>query len=114
MHENDSSLKNLLGFIGLCRRAGHVICGTPLICLALGKRPKPQLVLYAEGASAATRKKLESKCSFYDVRIQMLAISPAVLTNTVGKGGNLAAIAITDSGFAEAILKKMADISSSS
>ena len=102
-----SEMKNLLGFIGLCRRAGKMICGTPLVCMALGKTPKPQLVLYAAGASAATRKKIETKCTYYGVCVREIAVSPAELAAALGKGSNLAAIAVTDAGFADAIQKKL-------
>ena len=101
-------MKNFLGFLGLCRRAGKTVCGTPLVCLALQKNPKPQLVLFAAGASAATRKKIETKCAFYGVCARELAVSPAELAAAMGKGSNLAAVAVTDAGFAAAMQKKLA------
>ena len=107
MNEASGEMKNFLGFLGLCRRAGKTVCGTPQVCLALQKTPKPPLVLYAAGASPATKKKVAGKCAFYGVIVKELAVTPAVLAGAVGKGGNLAAVAVTDSGFAEAMLKKL-------
>ena len=101
-------MKSFLGFLGLCRRAGKTVCGTPQVCLALQKKVKPPLVLYAAGASPATRKKIESKCAFYGVSVKVLAVSPAELGRAVGKEGSLAAVAVTDAGFADAMLKKLA------
>ena len=106
--EEVNEMKKFLGFLGLCRRAGKMVCGTPLVCLALQKNPKPLLVLYASGASAATKKKIESKCAFYGVAARELAVSPADLAAALGKGSHLAAVAVTDTGFAEAMQKKLA------
>lgn len=103
-------MNNFLGFLGLCRRAGKTICGTPQICLALQKGSKPPLVLYAAGASDATRKKIKSKCAFYGIRAEALAVSPAALGAAVGKGGELAAVAVIDAGFADAMIKKLAAV----
>lgn len=108
--EETCEMKNFLGFLGLCRRAGKAICGTPQVCLALQKGSKPPLVLYAAEASAATRKKIESKCAFYGVRAVALAVSPAALGAAVGKGGELAAVAVIDAGFADAMVKKLAAV----
>lgn len=105
--EEKNSMKNFLGFLGLCRRAGKAICGTPLVCLALAGEPKPLLVLYAAGASPATKKKLKNKCDYYGVCAREIAVSPAELAAAMGKGSNLAAIAVNDAGFADAIQKKL-------
>lgn len=105
--EETQEMKNFLGFLGLCRRAGKAVCGTPQVCLAVAARAKPPLVLYAAGASAATRKKLENKCAYYGVCVREIAVSPAALAAAMGKGSNLAALAVTDAGFADAILKKL-------
>ena len=109
-----NELKNFLGFLGLCRRAGKTVCGTPLVCLALQKDPKPLLVLYATGASDATKKKLESKCAYYGVCARPIPITPAELASAMGKGSNLAAVAVLDQGFAEAMQKKLAAMQDSS
>ena len=45
-----------------------LVSGTPMVCAALAEREKPALVLYAEGASAASQKKVVCKCDFYGVR----------------------------------------------
>ncbi|MBQ8352093.1 MAG: ribosomal L7Ae/L30e/S12e/Gadd45 family protein [Clostridia bacterium] len=111
--EETNEMKHFLGFLGLCRRAGKIVCGTPLVCLALQKTPKPPLVLYASGSSAATKKKIESKCAFYGVTVRELPISPADLAAALGKGSNLAAVAITDPGFADAMQKKLATMKDS-
>lgn len=103
--------KKLLGFIGLCRRAQKTVCGTSLVCEALGGRKKPALVVYCEGASAPTKKRIESKCAFYGTPALLLPLSPDELGQAVGKGGPIAAVAVTDAQFAAAILEKAAGLS---
>ena len=108
--ENEEAKRRFLGFLGLCKRAGRIICGTPMVCAALAEQKKPPLVLYALGASAASQKKVVCKCAFYGVRCIGLDVMPEELAHAVGKTGSLAALAITDTGFAEAMEKKLTSL----
>ncbi|MBQ8173886.1 MAG: ribosomal L7Ae/L30e/S12e/Gadd45 family protein [Clostridia bacterium] len=105
--ENEETKRKFLGFLGLCKRAGRVICGTPMVCGALAESKKPPLVLYSLGASASSQKKVVCKCDFYGVHAVGLEISPEELGHAVGKTGAMAALAVTDAGFAEAMVKKL-------
>ena len=102
------STERLLSFLGLCRRAGGLVFGTPLVCEALAARRRPYLVVYAEGASEATRKKICNKCSFYRVPVFSVAVSTDVLAHALGKTGDLAAVAVKDENFARELLKMYA------
>ena len=90
--------------IGLARKAGKTVCGTPLICLALRKEKAPLLVLVSTGASEGTKNKLRFKCEFYRVPYTLIDCPTAELAHIVGKTGEIAAVAITDENFAKAIL----------
>ena len=103
----DTAYTRLFGFIGLCRRAGKTVLGTPMVCEELAKKKKPPLVLYSEGASDATKKRIESKCRFYGVDAIALPIGTEELAHLLGKRGDLAALAVTDEGFAGAIREKL-------
>ena len=105
--EQNEKMRCFLGFLGLAKRAGRVISGTPMVCEALAEREKPPLVLYAEGASAASKKKIVCKCEFYGVNAMPLPISAEELGHAIGKTGAVAAVAITDRGFADAMIKKL-------
>ena len=61
---------HLASTVGLCAKAGAVVCGTPLICEALRKKNPPVLVLLASDAAKNAEKKLTDKCGFYGVEIQ--------------------------------------------
>ena len=94
----------LSSMIGLSRRAGKVVLGTPLVALALRKSPKPFLVLVSEGASDGTKKKLKTKCAYYRVPLLFVPLSTEELAHAVGKGGDMAAIALTDENLTKAVL----------
>lgn len=106
--QKTTELTHLLGFLGLCRRAGRMVLGTPLVCEELAKKKKPDLVLYSSEASEATRKRIENKCRFYGVEAISLSVSTGDLAHALGKRGDLAAIAVTDGGFGRAIRDKLA------
>ena len=103
----DDSKKQLLGFLGLCRKAGKLICGTPQVCDALGKKKQPYLVLAAHDSSEATRKKLRTQTEFYRVPLYIAEICGEELAHAVGKSGLIAAVAVTDSGMGEALLSRI-------
>ncbi len=94
----------LSSMIGLSRRAGKAILGVPLVCLALRKNPKPFVVLASEDASEGTKKRLTTKCSYYKIPLIFIPLSTSLLAHAVGKGGDLAAIAVMDENLTKAIL----------
>jgi len=97
--------ERFLTFLGLCRRAGKTVHGTPLVCEALAKRKPPCLVLLSEGASAATAKRITDKCRFYRVPLLTVAADTERLARAVGKSCALAAVAVTDESFARELRK---------
>ena len=97
--------ERFLTFLGLCRRAGKTVHGTPLVCAALAAKRPPFLVLMSEEASDGTKKRLCNKTSFYRVSLLSLPVSCERLAKAVGKTGCLAAVAVTDEGFARELAK---------
>ncbi len=101
--------KHFMRLLGLCRRAGKTVHGTPLVCTALAKKKPPCLVVMSATASAATQKRLKNKCSFYKVPILAIDVRTDVLAHVVGKTGDLAAVAVTDESFARELLRIYAE-----
>ena len=97
--------QRFLSMIGLAKRAGKVICGTPMICEAMKKRQKPALVIIACDASEKTRNKLLFKSEFYEIKAIVSEATKDELSQIVGKECDIAATAITDEGFAAELLK---------
>ena len=86
----------LLAALGICKKAGGLVLGTPMVCDALASNKKPLLVLVASDNSENTDKRLRDKCSFYGVERLEVGIDGETLAHAVGKSAKLSALAITD------------------
>ncbi len=89
--------------LGLARRAGRLIIGTPMVCEAMRSAHPPVYVFCACDVSASTERRLISKCAYYKIPIMKLEASTVMLGNAVGKTGAVAAVALTDAGFLTAL-----------
>ena len=98
-----SGTDRLLGAIGICRRAGKLICGVPLICTEMRKGGTVCAVLAASDASDNTKKKLSDKCKFYGVTLVFLPYTAEALAAAVGKDAPIGAVAITDARLMQAV-----------
>ena len=84
--------------LGLSKRAGAAITGTPMVIAAL-KEKKLQIVFYPSDASANTQKKITDKCAFYGVPCVKTEHTSVEIGNAVGKLGAVCAVGITDKNF---------------
>ena len=100
--------RGLLGVIGLCRGAGRLVIGTPMICEALRKGVKEVIVIEASDTSDNTHKKITDKCAYYKVRHVRIESDSLALGAAVGKSA-VAAVMINDAGFCRAVEKKLAE-----
>ena len=89
--------------IGLAAKAGKAVYGTPLICesLRMTGDKKCSLVLEGSDSSENTHKK----------ELIRLPMTMEELSNAIGKKSIVAAVGIRDDGLAEAIRKKLEEIS---
>lgn len=102
-----NSAEKLLGMLGLCARAGRLICGTSLICDALRDKKEIFMVLMADSVSENTRKRLSDKCKYYGVRLESVKVTTGELAHALGKSGELAAVGVTDKSFAAGLEKRL-------
>lgn len=100
-------VQRISGMIGFARRAGKTIIGTELVCRAMPKG-EVKLVVISSTASDSTKKKLTVKSAFYGISWVLIEIDTERLGALVGKGGAVAAIAITDQMFADEVVKASA------
>ena len=96
-----------VGMLGLAMRAGKVIAGTEMVCVALPKKGKVKLVILSDEASEGTRKKISTKCEFYGVSALTVRIDTAELGRLIGKTYGPACVGITDDGFANELAKRL-------
>lgn len=104
-----SERPGFLGAIGLCARAGKLICGIPMICDAMkhGGQGRPILVLEASDTSENSHKRISDRCRYYQVKQIRLPVGGGELGAAVGKTTQLGAVAVTDAGLAAMVEKKL-------
>lgn len=95
---------NILSTIGLAMRAGKVVSGEFMTESAV-KSNSAYLVMIAQDVSENTRKKFRNMCEYYKVPLYEYSTKEE-LGHSLGKEFR-ASLAVTDKGFAQAILKKM-------
>ena len=106
--------KKLLGMIGICRGAGAVVVGVPMICDELRRRGEERcksiIVFEASDTSDNTHKRISDKCKFYKVRQVRLSADCEALGHAVGKSA-VAAVAVMGENFCRAVELKLDEIS---
>lgn len=95
--------ERLLQLLGLAARARKVVSGEELVVKEI-RHNKAKLVLLATDASNNSSKKIQDKCTFYNVEYHVFG-DRYQLGNAIGKEARVA-LAIVDSGFA----KKMSSL----
>jgi ribosomal protein L7Ae-like RNA K-turn-binding protein len=105
---DNNQLKRVLGMLGLAMKAGKVVIGTEQVITYLQKK-KLKLVLLSSTSSDGTKKKISSKCEFYNVRLNELPIPTDELGSLLGKTYTPAVVGITDENFSNAITKLLDD-----
>ncbi len=99
--------RRLLSTLGLCRRAGGLIFGTPMVCEAMRTGKGVLAVIEAADTSDNTHEKLVSKCTFYGVPHHRIDASTEALGHAIGKTGAVAAVGITHEGLLVALQKHL-------
>ena len=104
---NQVTDKKVLSLFGLAARAGRIASGEFQTETAV-KSGEACLVVVAEDASENTKKLFRDKCSFYKVPVLQLGTKEE-LGHAIGKEYR-ASLAILDTGFAEAVMKKIENV----
>ncbi|MBQ9781083.1 MAG: ribosomal L7Ae/L30e/S12e/Gadd45 family protein [Clostridia bacterium] len=101
--------RRLLSTLGLCRRAGGLVFGTPMVCEAMRGGKGVLAVLEASDTSDNTHDKLLSKCAYYGVPHYRISATTEALGRAIGKTGAVAAVGITHEGFMVSLGKYLPD-----
>ena len=92
----------LLKYIGFASAARALVLGTDLVLTSIRKR-QARIVILAADPSARTAKQIQDKSKYYNIPLLHTEYTMEELAQTVGKSAPVAAIAVTDAGFAAAI-----------
>ena len=104
MTEKTEKNERFLRMLGLARRAGKVVLGTPLSLQALHKG-RARLLIVCEEASAQTKKKMHTQAEFYHIPLIVLEMPQERFSHLLGKQAPVVSVAVTDDGFAAELLK---------
>ena len=104
MTEKIEKADRFLRMLGLARRAGKVVFGTPLSLQALHKG-HARLLIVCEEASAQTKKKMHTQAVFYRIPLIVLSMPQEEFSHLLGKQAPVVSVAVTDDGFATELLK---------
>ena len=99
-----ADIKKALSMIGLCKKAGRLVSGVPIVVDAI-RENKVCLCIYAAKAAENSVKRVTDKARSYNIAALPLDVTPEELGHSIGKVGAVSAVGIADSGFAEAIKK---------
>ena len=88
---------NLLGLLGICRKAGKLKLGFDPVAISLGKGA--ELLLFTQDISPKTKARMLKKAEAYQVRILSLEETSDIVEKAIGK--RVAVMAITDRGLAD-------------
>lgn len=92
---------NLLGLLGICRKAGKIKLGFDPAAASLGKEAR--LLLFTADISPKTRERMLKKAQGTAINFLDLTETSDVVYHTIGK--RVAVMAITDKGLADAVAK---------
>lgn len=102
---NEEMQGRVIGFLGLCRRAGRVISGQEA-CVELVRSGRAALALMDESASENTRKRMLDVCRSH--RVPLWTIQAGALGRAIGQRGRMVA-ALEPGGMAEKLLSILPD-----
>ncbi len=103
--QEKTQTERALGLMGLAVRAGKVVFGTPMVCDAMRAGKKLHLVVEACDTSDNTHKRIADRSAYYGIKHMRVNVKTGELAHALGKSGDLATVAITDEGMANAIVK---------
>ncbi len=99
-------MSDALLILGLAKKAGKLVVGTPLVCKALAAKTPPALVVVSARASDNTKKRLRDKTAHYGVRLFEYDADGEEIALAAGKTSVCASAAICDAGLAGLFLTK--------
>lgn len=93
-------------YIGLCKKAGKLVCGTELTTEAI-RAGKVKAAFTAKDASANTVKRISDGCRYRSIPYSQLSLTCAELGKAAGKDGGIASVGVTDGNFAGMIIRSL-------
>ena len=102
------SKKEVMSFLGLCRKAGKLCCGHDVVKESIVKS-KAELVFLSVDASERLEREITHACTYNGKNITVIrtAFSMADFAEGIGKGSGV--FSLTDSGFAKKLYQQFGE-----
>ncbi len=100
--------KEILGFLGICRRAGKLNCGHDVVKDSIIKK-KAKLVFLAQDASERLEKEMNFLCADKGRNIPVVRTTLTMTDFFQGIGKKSGVFSVTDSQFSTKILQKFGE-----
>jgi ribosomal protein L7Ae-like RNA K-turn-binding protein len=92
--------EKFLSMLGLSRRAGKVVIGTPLVTNLLPSG-RVKIVFYTTDASDNTKKRITDKCKFYNTECVIIDTPSDAIGKMVGMSTGVCVVGVTDGNFSK-------------
>ena len=102
------NIRDALGFLGICRKAGKLLCGHDVVKESIISSDA-QLVILSSDASERLGREMEHACSYNGKNIPVLRTVCTMDDFYRAIGKKSAVLSVTDSGFATTILRKFGE-----
>ena len=89
--------------IGLCKRAGKLSVGTPIVTASI-RSHQALLVLLTSDAAPNAVKRITDSCTSHNVQLITVDYTKTELGAAIGQTGEVATVAVLDHNFKKAIL----------
>ncbi len=102
------NIKDTLGFLGICRKAGKLLCGHDVVKDSVVKN-KACLVFLSQDASQRLEKEMNFLCTDSGRSIPVVRTAITMNDFAIGLGKKSAVYSVTDSGFSTKLLHKFGE-----
>ena len=102
------NIKDAMGFLGICRKAGRLVCGHDAVVETL-RNSQCRLVMLSSDASARLVREMEFECLRDGRSIEVLKTACSMEDFAAGIGKRSAVYSVTDDGFANKLKQKFGE-----
>ncbi len=99
------NVKETMGFLGICRKAGKLLCGHDVVKDSVVKN-KAQLVFLSADASERLEREMQYLCTDKGKDIPVVRTTLQMSEFAIGIGKKSAVFSVTDFGFSQKLLQK--------
>lgn len=100
--------KDIMGFLGICRKAGLLLCGHDVVKESVISA-KAQLVMLSADASERLEREMRHACTYGGKNIPVFRTPFTMEEFGFSLGKKSAVFSVTDTGFATKILQKFGE-----